>query len=421
MKHSLLRMVTVFLTLILLIECMLGSPVLAVEAEKIEEPDNLYALAACLMDAETGRILYAKNADEKRANASTTKIMTLIVTLEQANLDDIVTVSKNAAKQPDVQLNIKTDENYVLRDLCYSLMLESHNDSAVAIAEHVGGSVEGFAKLMNQKAEEIGCENTYFITPNGLDAKDENGEHGTTAADLAKILSYCILKSPKAEEFLEITGTASYSFSNKNVAADGTVSNGSRSFSCNNHNVFLNMMEGALSGKTGFTNNAGYCYVGSLQRDGRTYVVALLGCGWPNNKSYKWKDTKKLMQYGLDNYEHCTIESMPYDESKVSDLIVENAQTDRIGEVKWMPLTITDSEGVNGILLRTDEEVEIVYEMKKKLQAPVTAGTTVGTITYRVGDYEICKFEVKTAESCEKINFQWCLNEVIEKFLPSCY
>lgn len=108
-------------------------------------------------------------------------------------------------------------------------------------------------------------------------------------------MKYCIKESPCREDFLNVTRTASYSF----YDADKK-----RSFSCNNHNAFLNMMEGALTGKTGFTANAGYCYVGALTRDGKTFIVALLACGWPNNKTYKWKDTVKLMNYGLENYSY---------------------------------------------------------------------------------------------------------------------
>ena len=265
-------------------------PCLAEETETTIKESELYARSAVLMDADSGRILYQKEGETPLPMASTTKIMTCIVALENGVLEDEVEVSAYAASMPDVQLNIREGEHYILRDLLHSLMLESHNDSAVAIAEHIGGSVEGFADLMNRKAKEIGCENTYFITPNGLDAEKEietadggkqTAAHSTTAADLARIMSYCIKRSPKKEDFLDITRTASYSFSNLE---------GSRSFSCSNHNAFLNMMEGALSGKTGFTGKAGYCYVGALERDDRTFVVALLACGWPNNKTYKWSD-----------------------------------------------------------------------------------------------------------------------------------
>ncbi len=246
-------------------------------SEKEREELELYAISAVLMDGDSGRVLYEKNGDEIRAMASTTKIMTLIVALENADLEDEVIVSKKASIQPDVQLGIREGEKYRLGDLLYSLMLESHNDTAVAIAEHVAGSVENFAQLMNEKALDIGCYDTHFITPNGLDAEEnveissEKGgkevikiKHSTTAKDLARIMKNCIVQSPKSEDFLNITRTDNYTFS--------CISNGGRSYSCNNHNAFLSMMEGALSGKTGFTGDAGYCYVGSLKRDDRAYM-----------------------------------------------------------------------------------------------------------------------------------------------------
>ena len=265
----------------------------AVYAQEEPADSELYARSACLMDADSGRVLYEKDGEEKRPNASTTKIMTCILALENGNPDDTVTATKRAAGQPKVHLGVHEGDQFRLNDLLYSLMLESHNDSAVMIAEHIAGSVEDFAGMMNQKAQEIGCENTYFITPNGLDDQNEQGVHGTTAQDLARIMRYCIMQSPKREEFLAITQTASYTFWNM----EETVI-----YNCYNHNAFLSMMEGALSGKTGFTADAGYCYVGALEQDGKTFIVSLLACGWPNNKSYKWSDTKKLMTYGLEHY-----------------------------------------------------------------------------------------------------------------------
>ena len=140
---------------------------------------------------------------------------------------------------------------------------------------------------MNEKASEIGCENTWFITPNGLDATEtvttEKGEeeltHATTAKELARILSYSITKSECKDIFLAITQTPSHTF---------TDLSGRRSFSCTNHNALLSMLSGAISGKTGYTGKAGYCYVGAVQREDKTLVVALLACGWPSHKTYKW-------------------------------------------------------------------------------------------------------------------------------------
>lgn len=149
-----------------------------------------------------------KKADVPRPNASTTKVLTCILALENAPGDDYVKVSQNAASQPEVKLYLREGEQYYMEDLLYSLMLKSHNDTAVAIAEHVGGSVEGFSRMMNKKAKEIGCESTHFITPNGLDAVDHGGEHRTTARDLALIMRYAI----QNEIFLKITQTREYSF-----------------------------------------------------------------------------------------------------------------------------------------------------------------------------------------------------------------
>lgn len=136
----------------------------AVDMKETDGPGNLYALSAVLMDGDSGRVLYEKEGYTARPNASTTKVMTCILALEKGSGDDYVMVSENAASQPEVKLNLKEGEQYYLEDLLYSLMLKSHNDTAVAIAEHIGGSVEGFAKMMNAKAKEIGCTNTHFVT-----------------------------------------------------------------------------------------------------------------------------------------------------------------------------------------------------------------------------------------------------------------
>ena len=257
---------------------------------------SMYSSAYALTDGSTGRILVGKEENTAMANASTTKILTCILTLEKANIDDDVLVSSKAASQPKVHLGMKEKEIYPLKDLLYGLMLESYNDCAVAIAEHVGGSVEQFAKLMNEKAREIGCENTYFITPNGLDAEDDFSFHHSTAADLCKIMAYCTWESSMKEEFLSITQTRNYSAS----------SNG-KTYSFVNHNAFLNQMDGVLSGKTGFTNKAGYCYVAAMEVNGEKYCIALLACGWPNNKTYKWKDARSLFEYGMEQYDLKTI------------------------------------------------------------------------------------------------------------------
>ena len=372
---------------------------------------SLYAKSAVLMDADSGRVLYERNGYEQMAMASTTKIMTLIVTLENANLEDTVTVSAYAASMPDVQLNIREGENYRLSDLVYSLMLESHNDSAVAIAEHVGGSVEGFAALMNEKADEIGCENTYYITPNGLDATNGDKFHSTTARDLALVMSYCIKKSPQKETFLTITRTPSHSFSDLS---------GKRSFSCTNHNAFLGMMTGALSGKTGFTNKAGYCYVGALERDGKTFVVALLACGWPNHKTYKWSDTRTLMEFGITNYNYRSFDEVQIPERAYEEVLITGAKSERINGMEAVKVELVDapegSRGIDGLLMNDEEKITITLHKVKGLSAPVSEGQKVGHISYMVGDEEWKRVDIVTTQEKEAIDFRWCFKMIFDKW-----
>lgn len=392
-KRFRIILLTVFL-------CLLPFTVWAESAEEV----NLHAQSAVLMDVETGRILYGKDVDTKRPMASTTKIMTCIIALEQGNLQDEVVVSSYAASMPDVQLGIRVKEKYKLEDLLYSLMLESHNDSAVAIAEYIGGSVEGFADMMNQKARDIGCMNTCFVTPNGLDGtrKSDGTPHSTTAADLARIMSYCINKSPQKEAFLKITGTASRTITDVDMK---------RSFYLGNHNAFLTMMPEAVSGKTGFTGGAGYCYVGAFEEDGRKYVVSLLASGWPPHKTYKWEDMKKMASYGLNNYNYYEIfeRNKSFPSLKIID-----------GKEKEVPLSLClgEKEQTLKVLLKEGEVPDIRYEYPKQMKAPVFAGTPVGSATYSVGGTQIACYPIYVVGNAEKIDFLWCLNQCCKKFIP---
>lgn len=165
--------------------------------------------------------------------------MTCLLAIESGKIQDTVTFSEHACSMPKVRLGCPTGTQFVLEDLLYSLMLESHNDTAAAIAEHVAGSVEAFADLMNERAAEFGCQNTHFVTPNGLDRSDKKGEHQTTAYDLSLIMAACI----QNDKFLEITETASKTIS----SIDGTFQ-----AALNNHNALLSMLDGVISGQNRF-------------------------------------------------------------------------------------------------------------------------------------------------------------------------
>ena len=378
--------------------------------EIADDPGQLYAQSAVLIDADSGRILYGKNESDILPMASTTKIMTCILTLENMKDGQIATVSDRAARQPKVHLGVQKEEKYYVKDLLYSLMLESHNDSAVMIAEAIGGSVEEFAEMMNEKAKLIGCNNTHFVTPNGLDDSDEGGVHATTSADLARIMRYCITQSPKKDEFLEITRTKSYSFHDVD---------GKRSFSCNNHNAFLGMMDGALSGKTGFTGDAGYCYVGALKRDERTFIVALLACGWPNNKGYKWKDTRKLMEYGIKNYEYQNVNEV-MKETRIpvkggadpENSYILNSKV----SVGMKEEDIKDVESFQ-VLLKNGENIISEQKLLPSLDAPVKKGEIAGEYTYLLNGEEIKRYDIVTLESIEERDIHWCFRKILERVL----
>lgn len=378
------------------------------DASGTANPDtpSLYARAWCLMDGESGRVLISKNGTSPMPMASTTKIMTCILALECGDINSVVNVSSYAASMPDVQLNIKAGEQYYLKDLLYSLMLESHNDTAVAIAEHIGGSKEGFAQMMNEKAEALGCTSTHFVTPNGLDADG----HYTTAEDLCLIASYAI-QNP---EFLSIISTDSYSFSDIS---------GSKKYTVHNHDSFLKMYNGAIGIKTGFTGKAGYCFAGAAQRDGRTLVSSVLASGWPPNKSYKWSDTKSLMNYGFNNYNKYTLLSGTYSSA-------ENAQNPLglkpIGIVNGnkagstnKSLDISFTAECNMLLAKGDN-VSVAVTVPENITAPVAEGEIVGNASLMVNGTALYDYPVTAAENIVPISLKDVLFLICGQFLPNC-
>lgn len=377
------------------------------DVQKKQETDSLslHALSAVLLDGKTGRILYGKEETKARPMASTTKIMTCILALEQGNLEDFAEVSAYAASMPDVQLNIRAGEKYRLEDLLYSLMLESHNDSAVAVAEHIGGSTAQFAKLMNQKARDIGCKNTCFVTPNGLDGIDKESKtaHSATAEDLARIMRYCVSQSPKREEFLNITRTPSRTIAD----ADRQ-----RSFYLSNHNALLTMLPEVRSGKTGFTSGAGYCYVAALEKDGKEFTAALLGCGWPPHKTYKWEDMRKLSNYAFEQFSWYEI----FEKEKcLPDAEITG------GKTKKVPLTLglKEEEQTLTVLLKEGEAPDIRYEYPSVLSAPVAEGEMVGKVSYLLDGVTIAEYPIYAGADAERIDYLWCLNKCFGVFMKN--
>lgn len=363
---------------------------------------NLYAKSAVLTDADTRRILYGKDAGTPMANASTTKNMTCLLAIESGKIQDTVTFSEHACSMPKVRLGCPTGTQFVLEDLLYSLMLESHNDTAAAIAEHVAGSVEAFADLMNERAAEFGCQNTHFVTPNGLDRSDKKGEHQTTAYDLSLIMAACI----QNDKFLEITETASKTIS----SIDGTFQ-----AALNNHNALLSMLDGVISGKTGFTAKAGYCYVGAYRQNDRTYTFALLACGWPNHKNYKWEDSKALISYGNDHYENRTI--LKEEEHQTIDLNRTMVKT--FGKNHYYftnTLSVTKEACAFQILVSENDEITMNPQGQKELSFPVTEGDVVATEEILWNGLPVQTRRILADETLFASDYPWCLWEILLKW-----
>ena len=391
---------------------------------------SLHARYAALIDADNNRLLYGKEADIKAPNASTTKIITLITALNICADDYIATTSAYAASMPDVQLNAIKGEQFTIKDLYFSLMLRSHNDTAVIIAENAAYYyicnlsdkerneliydisfipdysnnssflkniskeqskvlVRIFTDLMNKKALEAGCTNTHFVTPNGLDASDENGIHQTTAYDLSVMMSYCI-KNP---DFVEITKSSSHSFNN----LDG------KSYSVTNANAFLSMYDNIISGKTGFTGDAGYCYVCAYQCDGRTFIVTLLACGWPNNKTYKWHDAKLLLNWARQNYYY---KELINSDTPIRDIAVKN------GLASSVKAKIDDSVG---LLLGPDDIINITYNVPGVYPAPVHVNDVVGNVNIYINDSLYTSVPVYADDEVMKKDYWYYLKQLFYK------
>ncbi len=325
-----------------------------IKAEEIQAPD-VKALGAVLIDGKSGRVLWGKNADEPLANASTTKIMTCIIALESGKRDETVCVSQNAAAQPETRMGLSEGEQIKLNDLLYALMLQSSNDAAVAVAEHISGSVEDFCVLMNEKAAELGARDTCFETPNGLD----RGNHHSTAYDMAVIARDAM----ENEDFVKLINT-------RNISIESN----RHTYSVRNKNRLLSEYEGALGIKTGFTGKAGNCFVGAAERDGMLLISVVLGSGWGSvGKQRKWIDTKNLLNYGFNNYEYFDIcvkgehtDILPVTSSYGRSVGVETA-----GDIR-LPLNKAEREALYAEI-----------ELPDTVEAPVQRGDKIGRIVFK--------------------------------------
>lgn len=356
---------------------------------------KLDARIALVYDRSSGNVLYEKNGYKTTPMASTTKIMTSIVVLENANLNDVVTIEKKAAGTGGSRLGLKTGDKITVNDLLYGLMLRSGNDAAVALAIHVGGSVEGFAALMNKKANELGLKNTNFVTPHGLD----NEKHYTTAYELAKMADYALEK----EKFKKIVGTQSC-----NITINGVSRN------ITNTNELLGYLNGVYGIKTGFTNGAGRCLVTGCKRGDLDIITVVLGA---DTKKIRTSDSMKLIEYTYNNYEMVNIKDIV--ENKFSEWLRINQ--DRIyinkGTKNNMKLCLENMKFKNmAIKKQSKDDINIEVNAIFYFEAPVEEKRIIGNLKIIVDGKEIeiiniyNKEEIKKKEVKDYINgFLYCI------------
>ena len=345
------------LCLLLLPVLFLG--ILPVKARAAEI--SLSAYAAVLYCPDTEEILFEQNASERLPIASTTKIMTALLTLEEAERDDRPVTVTEAMAAEGSSMGLKPGEVLRLRELAKGMLLVSGNDAANASAIAVGGSIEDFAHRMNRRAKELGMENTHFVTPSGLDDED----HYSTALDMAK-LTAAALENPEFREICgSVSGEAEFLFPKKRV-------------SMQNHNRLLRLYEGCIGVKTGFTKKAGRCLVSAAERDGVTHIAVTL------NAPDDWNDHRKLLDRGF---------------SRMVKILPEPVR-------KTVPVTggtqkvlIVSGKAEKPLSCRKDGDITAETELPRFLYAPVSEGETVGQVRYQTGGKTVLTVPLRAEQS----------------------
>ncbi len=345
---------------------------------------DISASSAIVIDTVTGRVIYEKNANQKKSMASTTKIMTAIVAIEKGNLDDVVKTSRRASYVEGSSIWLEEGEKQRLEDLLYGLMLSSGNDAAIAIAEHIGGSVEEFAVIMTNKAREIGAVNTSFKNPHGLDADG----HYTTAYDLALITRYAL----QNKKFAEIVKTQKWKIPWQGHSWERVL---------NNKNKMLRMYEGCDGVKTGYTKKTGRCLVSSATRDDWQVVAVTINA--PND----WSDHSKMLDYAFENYK---LEVIMEKDEYMKTLPVMDGKKDKVSLVNGSKLVLPLKEGEK-------EKIRIEYDIPDAVTAPIKYKQALGKIRFYLDDLECGEISLVSTHFVESKDVKIALKKIAKNWL----
>ena len=364
-----------------------------VTASNVSELPKTNSRIYIVYDRISKSMIIGKNEDVKSAMASTTKIMTSIVILEKADLGEMVTVSAKAGGTGGSRLGLKRGDKASVRDLLYGLMLRSGNDAAVALAEHVGGSVKEFAELMNEKASELGLTNTHFVTPHGLD----DANHYTTALELAKLTDYAM----DNETFAKIVGTKSTTI---------YINNQSRQI--NNTNELLGVLNGVVGVKTGFTNNAGRCLVTETKRNNMDIITIVLGA---DTKKDRTKDSVNLIEYTFSKYKMYNVEEQIIEEfnkwkniNEKRILITKGKQSNpklALGAIEKAIIPICD-----------DDKIEYSINVLTEVEAPVEQWNVMGTLTVKLNGEILENIDIVNINEVQKRDWKYYFKIVLNTY-----
>lgn len=364
-----------------------------VTASNVSELPKTNSRRYIVYDRISKSMIIGKNEDVKSAMASTTKIMTTIVILEKADLNEKVTVSAKAGGTGGSRLGLKRGDKASVRDLLYGLMLRSGNDAAVALAEHVGGSVKGFAELMNEKAIELGLTNTHFVTPHGLD----DANHYTTALELAKLTDYAM----DNETFAKIVGTKSTTI---------YINNQSRQI--NNTNELLGVLNGVVGVKTGFTNNAGRCLVTETKRNNMDIITIVLGA---DTKKDRTKDSVNLIEYTFSKYKMYNLEEQIIKEFNKWKNINEKRILIIKGKTSNPKLALGAIEKAT-IPICDNDKIEYSINALTEVEAPVEQWNVMGTLTVKLNGKILENIDIVNVNEVQKRDWKDYFKIVLNRF-----
>ena len=364
-----------------------------VTASNVSELPKTNSRRYIVYDRISKSMIIGKNEDVKSAMASTTKIMTTIVILEKADLNEKVTVSAKAGGTGGSRLGLKRGDKASVRDLLYGLMLRSGNDAAVALAEHVGGSVKGFAELMNEKAIELGLTNTHFVTPHGLD----DANHYTTALELAKLTDYAM----NNETFAKIVGTKSTTI---------YINNQSRQI--NNTNELLGVLNGVVGVKTGFTNNAGRCLVTETKRNNMDIITIVLGA---DTKKDRTKDSVNLIEYTFSKYKMYNLEEQIIKEFNKWKNINEKRILIIKGKTSYPKLALGAIEKAT-IPICDNDKIEYSINALTEVEAPVEQWNVMGTLTVKLNGEILENIDIVNVNEVQKRDWKDYFKIVLNRF-----